>query len=278
VAGKPIPGERTLRVPGYPGGAAKAGNRVTGQFQLDGLGEALELFAVAARLDLLAEENWQAAAIAAEAIEKRWTEPDAGIWELQDRHWTHSRLACVSGLRSLAAAADGPPGGPGHRQAAGWSALADSLLASLGDAVHPTGRWQRSPDDGRVDAALLLPVIRGTLPADDPRNRATVRAVTDELTEDGYVYRFRHDARPLHKSEGAFLLCGFWMAQVAQACGDTTAAARWFERNRAACGPAGLYTEEYDVHQRQSRGNLPQAFVHAGLLECAVRLSAGPGT
>jgi hypothetical protein len=36
-----------------------------------------------------------------------------------------------------------------------------------------------------------------------------------------------------------------------------------------------LYTEEYDVHQRQLRGNLPQAFVHAGLLESAVRLSAG---
>jgi alpha,alpha-trehalase len=242
MAGEPIPGERALRLPGYPGGAAKAGNRVTGQFQLDGLGEALELFAAAARLDLLAEENWQAAAMAAEAIEKRWAEPDAGIWELEDRHWTHSRLACVSGLRSLAAAATGPPGGPGHRQAARWSALADSLLASLGDAVHPSGRWQRSPDDGRVDAALLLPVIRGALPADDPRNHATIRAAQDELTEDGYVYRFRHDARPLHKSEGAFLLCGFWMAQVAQARGDTTAASRWFERNRApaarpACTP-----------------------------------------
>ena len=73
---------------------------------------------------------------------------------------------------------------------------------------------------------------------------------------------------------GAFLLCGFWMAQVAQVCGDGAAAARWFERNRAACGPAALYTEEYDVHQRQLRGNLPQAFVHAGMLECAARLSA----
>src|SRR6266700_8397987 len=82
VAGEPLPGERALRLPGYPGGTARAGNRVTGQFQLDGLGEALELFAAAARLDLLAEENWQAAAMAAEAIEKRWTEPDAGIWEL----------------------------------------------------------------------------------------------------------------------------------------------------------------------------------------------------
>jgi GH15 family glucan-1,4-alpha-glucosidase len=46
-------------------------------------------------------------------------------------------------------------------------------------------------------------------------------------------------------------------------------AARWFERNRAACGPAGLLSEEFDVTQRQLRGNLPQAFVHAHLLECA---------
>jgi GH15 family glucan-1,4-alpha-glucosidase len=122
----------------------------------------------------------------------------------------------------------------------------------------------------------LLPVIRAALPRDDPRARATVRAVEEELAEDGFVYRFRHDARPLHKAEGAFLLCGFWMAQAAQARGESAAAARWFERSRAACGPAGLYTEEYDVHQRQLRGNLPQAFVHAGMLECAVRLSADP--
>jgi GH15 family glucan-1,4-alpha-glucosidase len=275
VAGQPIPDERGLRLRGYPGGSSRIGNRVTSQFQLDGLGESLELFAAAARLDALAEENWQAAAIAADAIKQRWSQPDAGIWELEDRHWTHSRLTCVSGLRALATAAQGPPGGPGQRQAADWSALADSLAASLGDAVHASGRWQRAPDDERVDAALLLPVIRGALPADDPRNRATVRAVQDELTDDGYVYRFRHDARPLHKSEGAFLLCGFWMAQAAQVYGDRAAAGRWFERNRAACGPAALYTEEYDVHQRQLRGNLPQAFVHAGMLECAARLSAG---
>lgn len=273
VDGKPIPGERRIRLRGYPGGASVAGNRVTGQYQLDGLGESLELFAAAARLDLLEEENWRAAATAAEAIEKRWQEPDAGIWELDDQHWAHSRLACVSGLRSLAAAAQGPPGGHGHRQAAAWGALADSIMASLGDCVHKTGRWQRSPKDARVDAALLLSVIRGAVSADDPRSRQTVRAVREELGDDGYVYRFRHDARPLHKAEGAFLLCGFWMAQVAQLCGQHAEAAHWFERNRASCGPAGLFTEEYDVHQRQLRGNLPQAFVHAGLLESAVRLS-----
>jgi hypothetical protein len=274
VAGEPIGDEVALRLRGFPGGTAKSGNWVRGQFQLDALGETLSLFAAAARHDMLAEDDWRAAAVAADGIAKRWTEPDAGIWELDDKRWAHSRLACVSGLRAIAAAAAvGTPGSHGHREAAEWSGLADTIAASLSDVVHPSGRWQRAPGDERVDAALLMPVIRGGFAAGDPRNLATVEAVRRELASDGYVYRFRHDGRPLDQAEGAFLLCGFWMALVEHACGNPVAAAHWFERNRSACGPAALYTEEYDVHQRQLRGNMPQAFVHAGLLECAVTLS-----
>jgi GH15 family glucan-1,4-alpha-glucosidase len=274
VAGEAVGDEKPLRLRGFPGGSARAGNWVRGQFQLDAVGETLSLFAAAARHDMLTTDDWRAATVAADVIGKRWQEPDAGIWELDDNRWTHSRLACVSGLRAIAAtAAAGPPGGHGHREAARWSGLADAIAASLSDAMHPSGRWQRAPDDERVDAALLLPIVRGGFPPDDPRSLATVEAVRRELAADGFVYRFRHDDRPIHKAEGAFLLCGFWMALVERACGNPVAAAHWFERNRSACGPAALYTEEYDVHQRQLRGNLPQAFVHAGMLECAVTLS-----
>jgi alpha,alpha-trehalase len=267
-------GTSKLALRGYPGGTAVAGNRVRDQFQLDGLGEILQVMATAARHDMLAAENWHAVEVAATAIGERWNEAEAGLWELDDRHWTHSRLACVAGLRTIAATARGDPGGHGFRRAADWGALADKIVGSLGNCVHSTGRWQRSPDDDRVDASLLLPVIRGAVAADDQRNQATLRAITDELADDGYLYRFRHDSRPLREAEGAFLLCGFWMAQAFHLRGERTQAARWFERNRAACGPAGLYTEEYDVQQRQLRGNLPQAFVHASMLECAVTLSS----
>ena len=100
-----------------------------------------------------------------------------------------------------------------------------------------------------------------------------------ELTSDGYVYRFRHDSRPLAHAEGAFLLCGFIMAMAEHQQGHHVAAARWFERNRAACGPPGLFAEEYDIAQRQLRGNLPQAFVHAMMLETSVRLGTpAPGS
>ena len=274
ASGSVIPGERPLRLRGFPGGEARSGNWVRGQFQLDALGEALSLLAAAAGLDMLGEDDWRAAEIAADAIEKRWREPDAGIWELDNQRWTHSRLACVAGLRAIATpAGSGQGGSHGHRAAARWSALADAITASLGDCVHPSGRLQRAPGDPRLDAALLLPLIRGALPLTDPRTAATIEAVRAELGVDGYMYRFRHDDRPLHLAEGAFLLCGCWMALAAHACGEPVAAAHWFERNRSSCGPAALYTEEYDVHQRQLRGNLPQAFVHAGVLECAVTLS-----
>lgn len=274
VGGTAIPDGAPLRLRGFPGGAPQAGNLVRGQFQLDAPGEVLSLLAAAARHDMLGEDDWRAATAAADVIAKRWTEPEAGIWELDDRRWAHSRLACVSGLRAIAsAAAGGPPGAHGRREAARWTSLADRIQASLDDCVHSSGRWQRAPDDERADASLLLPVIRGAVSVDDPRATATLEAVRDELGSDGYLYRFRHDARPLHEAEGAFLLCGFWMALAEHARGDAVAAAHWFERNRAACGPPALYTEEYDVRQRQLRGNLPQAFVHAALLECAVTLS-----
>lgn len=99
---------------------------------------------------------------------------------------------------------------------------------------------------------------------------ATLRAIDSDLTQEGYAYRFRPDARPLGAAEGALLLCNFLLALAWGQQGDRVAAARWFERARAACGPPGLLSEEFDVEQRQLRGNLPQAFVHAMLLECAI--------
>jgi GH15 family glucan-1,4-alpha-glucosidase len=270
VAGGPVPSEQTLDLAGYPGGSDKTGNWVNQQFQLDAFGEALQLLATAARLDRLTRDGWQAARAAADAIAKRWPEPDAGIWELGDHPWTHSRLACVAGLRAIAALS---PADTGFGDCA---ALADTILAETArTAAHPDGYWQRSPDDPRPDAALLLPPVRGALPASDPRTLATLRAVRDELAREEYVYRFRHDQRPLGDAEGAFLLCGFIMALAEHQQGDELSAIRYFERNRAACGPPGLLAEEYDVVQRQLRGNLPQAFVHALLLECATQLAGG---
>lgn len=259
-----VPDQRNLDLPGYPGGEDIIGNWVNEQFQLDAFGEILLLYASAARHDHLDADAWRAAELAVDAITERWQEPDAGIWEIAPDHWTHSRLICAAGLRALSTHQ------PVGSSTAHWLALADQITAQTSaQALHPSGRWQRSPTDPRPDAALLLPAIRGAISADDPRTLETLAAIDRELTEDGYCYRYRPDERPLGESEGAFLLCGFLMALAYRQQGDRETAARWFERTRAGCGPPGLLAEEFDVQQRQLRGNLPQAFVHALMLECA---------
>ncbi len=274
VTGGPVPSERRMKLPGYPGAPVQVGNHVNAQFQLDVLGEALQLYAAADSAGRLDETGWRAVEQTVTAIQKRGEDPDAGIWELDDRRWAHSRLACVAGLRSIAARRTGAT-------ARAWEDLAATILSSVeSDCVHSSGRWQRAPDDERVDAGLLLGGLRGAVPADDPRHVRTWEAVAAVLADDGYVYRFRQDPeRSLHVTEGAFVLCGFHMALATLQQGHVSDAVRWFERNRSALGPPGLFAEEFDVIQRQLRGNLPQAFVHAMLLEAAQRLGdAGVST
>jgi len=269
IRGEKVPGQCDLGLPGYPGSpAVVAGNRAGQQFQLDIFGEALLLLAAAAERDGLDNDGWRAATVLAEAIGERRDEPDFGIWEAGKKRFAHSRLTCAAGLRRIASVASP---GPAIGQ---WTALADALLAeAAAECVHPSGRWQRAPDDPRVDAALLVPQLRGLLPADDPRSRATREAVRSELLQDGYVYRYSVEDEPLGVEEGAFMLCGYWLAMSLADAGDITAGRALFERARAGCGPPGLFAEEYDVTQRQLRGNLPQAFVHATMLEAAARLA-----
>jgi GH15 family glucan-1,4-alpha-glucosidase len=267
TTGAAVPDERHLGLPGYPGGADIVGNWVNTQYQLDAYGEALLLFAAAARHDRLTADNWRAADAAAGAITRRWAEPDAGIWEIDNRAWTHSRLTAAAGLRAIAAAHPMPG------QAADFLTLADRIVAdTAAHALHSDGHWQRSPKDPALDAALLLPGLRGAVPADDPRTTATLRAYLRDLTRDGYAYRFRHDDRPLEDAEGSFLLCGFLVTLSLDQQHKPVEARAWYERTRAACGPPQLFSEEYDARQHQMRGNLPQAFVHALMIEASARL------
>ncbi|WNM28199.1 glycoside hydrolase family 15 protein [Demequina capsici] len=266
VTGEPVPDERPLPVPGYPGATPIAGNHANAQFQLDAFGEVLLLFARAARAGRLDDAGWEAARIAADAIAARWDEPDAGIWELEDRWWTHSRLICVSGLRAIA---DEAPPEPARE----WRALARSIEARVDDeCVTPDGRWGRAADDARLDVALLLPAIRGGVDARAEVNARTLDAVLADLVHDGHAYRFRHGEIPLGEAEGAFLLCEATLALALVRLGRREEAVRWFERVRGCVTVAGLYSEEWDPEERQLRGNIPQAFVHALVAQAAVEL------
>jgi GH15 family glucan-1,4-alpha-glucosidase len=125
-----------------------------------------------------------------------------------------------------------------------------------------------------LDASVLLAAIFGFLPGDDERLRATVLAISEDLTEDGFVLRYRTDETDdgLSGKEGTFLICSFWLVSALAIIGEEQRARDLLERLIRVASPLGLYAEEFDTETGHHLGNFPQAFSHLALIEAAGRL------
>ena len=121
---------------------------------------------------------------------------------------------------------------------------------------------------------MLLAAIFGFLPGDDPRLRATVDAIAADLTEDGFVLRYRTEETDdgLSGKEGTFLICSYWLVSALCIVGEYQRARDQFERLLRVASPLGLYAEEFDVGTGYHLGNFPQAFSHLALIEAAGRI------
>ena len=110
---------------------------------------------------------------------------------------------------------------------------------------------------------LLAPLLR-FLPADDPRIRATVLAIADELTDDGLVLRYRPEETDdgLEGQEATFAICSFWLVSALTEIGELDRARELCERMLSYASPLGLYAEELDPRTGRHWGNFPQAFTH----------------
>jgi alpha,alpha-trehalase len=116
--------------------------------------------------------------------------------------------------------------------------------------------------------------VFGFLPGDDDRLRASVLAVADELTEDGFVLRYVTDETDdgLAGKEGTFLICSFWLVSALAIIGEEQRARDLMERLLSVSSPLGLYAEEFDAGTGRHLGNFPQAFSHLALIEAAARI------
>ncbi len=100
-------------------------------------------------------------------------------------------------------------------------------------------------------------------------------AIADELTEHGFVLRYKTDETDdgLSGKEGTFLICSFWL--VSALAVDRRDAARPRPDGAAAArGLAARASTPRSSTPRPSRhlGNFPQAFSHLALIEAAGRI------
>jgi GH15 family glucan-1,4-alpha-glucosidase len=268
-------------LPGYEGSSpVRIGNAASGQYQLDVYGEVMSSLFEATRLgDPPTASTWDLQTALVEFLETGWNEPDEGIWEVRGprRHFTHSKvMAWVAVDRAVktierCAGIDGPLGR--------WKALRDTIHAEVLDKGYnaTVGAFTQYYGSDALDASLLMVPLVGFLPPEDRRVVSTVGAIERDLTEDGFVLRYRaadaHDVDGLQGREGAFLACSFWMADCLHLIGRHEDAHRLFERLIGLRNDLGLLAEEYDAVVGRQVGNFPQAFSHVSLVNAAYNLS-----
>jgi GH15 family glucan-1,4-alpha-glucosidase len=265
---------------GYAGSRpVRIGNAAAEQLQLDVYGEVADVMYQAHRAGLAPDsDEWALATAVVEAVEKRWSEPDRGLWEVRGpaRPFVHSKvLAWVALDRAISTIERFGMEGPIDR----WR----SLRAQIHDEVCSKGydpkreTFTQSYGSEEIDAATLLIPLVGFLPPGDPRVKGTVRAVERELLVDGFVKRYTQpslDTDGLPPGEGAFYACGFWLADNYVLQNRRKDAAKLFERLIGTANDVGLLSEEYDVAGKRLVGNFPQAFSHVGLVNTAFNLAS----
>jgi GH15 family glucan-1,4-alpha-glucosidase len=140
--------------------------------------------------------------------------------------------------------------------------------------VDSRGVLRQHYDADALDASTLLAAIFGFLPDNDERLRATVEAIDEELTEHGFVLRYRTGETDdgLSGKEGTFLICSFWLVSALAIVGEIQRARDLMERLLRIASPLGLYAEEFDADTGRHLGNFPQAFSHLALIEAAARI------
>jgi alpha,alpha-trehalase len=261
---------------GYAGARpVRIGNGAFDQRQNDVFGAVLDSILLhTRRSERLPRRLWPIVESQAECAKKVWREPDQGIWEARGKpqHYVSSKLMCWVALDRAAQLAE--IRGDLERSA-DWAATADEIRADiLEHGVSERGVLRQHYDTDSLDASVLLAAIFGFLPTDDERLRATVDAIAGELTENGFVLRYRTGETDdgLSGKEGTFLICSFWLVSALAIVGDLQAGRDLMERLLRIASPLGLYAEEFDVDTGRHLGNFPQAFSHLALLEAAARI------
>ena len=262
--------------PATPGAApVRIGNGAFDQRQNDVFGAALDSILLhTRRSQRLPRRLWPLVQAQAECATKVWREPDQGIWEARGKpkHYVSSKLMCWVAMDRAAklAALRGD-----DKLKSTWHATAEEIRADiLEHGLSDRGVLRQHYETDALDASNLLAGIFGFLPPDDERLRASVLAIADDLTEDGFVLRYRTDETDdgMSGKEGSFLICSFWLVSGLAIVGEMQRATDLMEKLLRVASPLGLYAEEFDTSTARHLGNFPQAFSHLALIEAAGRI------
>jgi GH15 family glucan-1,4-alpha-glucosidase len=269
--------ERTLdHLTGYRGSRpVRVGNGAYRQRQHDVWGAVIySVYIHTKNRDHLDDRIWPMLKHQVESALAHWREPDHGIWEVrgEPKHFTSSKVMCwVAVERGARLARMRDELGLAEQ----WQAAADDIRADICErAVDTRGVFTQHYETEALDASVLLMPLFGFLPPDDPRMRATVLAIAEELSEDDLVlrYRVKETDDGLTGEEGTFTICSFWLVSALALIGEKDRARCLCEKLLSLASPLDLYAEELDPRSGRHLGNYPQAFTHLALINAVIHV------
>jgi alpha,alpha-trehalase len=260
---------------GYAGASpVRVGNGAFDQRQNDVFGAVLDSILLHTRRSKrLPRRLWPIVQSQAECATQVWTQPDQGIWEARGapQHYVSSKLMCWVALDRAGQLAEirGDPS-----RGTEWHATAQEIKEDILENGLKDGILRQHYATESLDASTLLAALFGFLPGNDERLYKSVLAIADDLTEDGFVLRYRTGETDdgLSGKEGSFLICSFWLVSALAIVGEQQRARDLMERLLRIASPLGLYAEEFDTDTGRHLGNFPQAFSHLALIEAAARI------
>jgi alpha,alpha-trehalase len=277
-----VGGERELteftldHLSGYEGARpVRIGNGAWNQKQNDVWGVFLDsVYLHAKSRNRVTERVWPLVIAQVDAAIANWQEPDRSIWEVrgEPKHFTSSKMFCWvaldRGVRLASRRGD-------EALVEKWQTVADEIHADIrANGVDERGVFTQYYGGTSLDASLLLMPLVRFLPPDDPRIRATVLAIADELTVDGLVLRYRVEETDdgLSGEEGTFAICSFWLVSAFAEIGELPRARELCEKLLSLASPLQLYAEEIDPRTGRHLGNFPQAFTHLAQINALMHL------
>jgi GH15 family glucan-1,4-alpha-glucosidase len=269
-----LPEKKLHHLDGYKGSKpVRIGNAAAGQKQLDIYGElmdaALKLSDYVGKID---SEMWPFLRDICDYVVEHYKDRDSGIWEVRGGayHFVYSKVMCWVALdRGLTIARR--YGFPADIKK--W----EKTRTGIKEEILKKG-WNEKKqsfvqhyETDALDASNLLMPLLGFLPFEDPRVVSTLEAIKQELSHNGFLYRYKTEDG-LSGEEGAFLLCTFWLIDNLIALGRLEEAENLLHRMESITNHLGLFSEQYDVNWKEPLGNFPQAFTHIGYINSVIAL------
>jgi GH15 family glucan-1,4-alpha-glucosidase len=268
LRGKPDLPRLDLDFAGYRGSRpVRVGNDAEGQLQLGGYADVIgAAYRFCEHGNMLDARTAEQCAHVADAVCRLWQSEDSGIWEIDPRPYTQSKLACWGALEHAIELAR--QGRIPDSHAARWQQVRERIRDWVEENCwsDARGAYLMWPGSDELDASILIAARYGYFEPGDERFASTIEALKRELGSGPFLYR----TTGLRHEEGCFLACSFWLVDALARQGRVDEARELMDELLAAANDVGLYAEEIDPETRAHLGNFPQALTHLSLILAAV--------